>query len=129
MSAALTPVDMAKQYHAVTGEPAKFEPVPLDSVLEFFRTNPEMGGPGVAKEMEDMFKRVSNLALPRPTSQKLTPIDAYRSYINGIEPGTTCTGWMKPEDDHSFEDLGIKATTFEAWLERTGWRVGGAMVK
>lgn len=59
MSPALTPVEMAKQYQSITGEPAKFEPVPLDDVLNFFRTHPEMGGPGVAREMEDMFKSVS----------------------------------------------------------------------
>lgn len=59
MSPALTPVEMAKQYHGITGEPAKFEPVPLDDVLNFFKTHSEMGGPGVAREMEDMFKSVS----------------------------------------------------------------------
>ncbi|BGP33252.1 hypothetical protein JCM10296v2_005046 [Rhodotorula toruloides] len=103
MSPALTPVEMAKQYHGITGEPAKFEPVPLDDVLNSFKAHPEMGGPGVAKEMEDMF-----------------------NHINDIQPGTTCTGTMKPEDDLGFQDLGVKASTFEAWLERTGWRVGGA---
>ncbi|BGP71502.1 hypothetical protein NBRC10513v2_004878 [Rhodotorula toruloides] len=102
MDDVLTPVDMAKQYQAVTGEPAKFEPVSIEDFVNSVRTDPEMGGPEFAKEVED-----------------------WVNHINEIKPGTTCTGAMKPEDDHSFEDLGVKATTFDNWLKRTGWRVGG----
>ncbi|BGP33255.1 hypothetical protein JCM10296v2_005049 [Rhodotorula toruloides] len=102
MADVLTPVDMAKQYQAVTGEPAKFEPVAVEEFVDSVRTDPEMGGPEFAKEVED-----------------------WVHHINEIKPGTTCTGAMKPEDDHSFEDLGVKSLTFDTWLKRTGWRVGG----
>ncbi|BGP09258.1 hypothetical protein JCM10049v2_005120 [Rhodotorula toruloides] len=95
MDDVLTPVDMAKQYQTVTGEPAKFEPLAVEEYLDSVRTDPEMGGPEFAKEVED-----------------------WVHHINAIKPGTTCTG-------ATFQDLGVKATTFDNWLERTGWRVGG----
>ncbi|BGO92578.1 hypothetical protein NBRC10512_000500 [Rhodotorula toruloides] len=31
----------------------------------------------------------------------------------------------EPEEDKSFEDLGVKASSFKAFLERTGFRIGG----
>ncbi|BGP09256.1 hypothetical protein JCM10049v2_005118 [Rhodotorula toruloides] len=47
------------------------------------------------------------------------------SYVNELEPDSICHGTMRPEEDKSFEDLGVKASSFKAFLERTGFRIGG----
>ncbi|KAL7343449.1 translation initiation factor IF-2 [Rhodotorula toruloides] len=46
-------------------------------------------------------------------------------YVNELEPDSICHGTMRPEEDKSFEDLGVKASSFKAFLERTGFRIGG----
>lgn len=33
-----------------------------------------------------------------------------------------CYGTIKPEDDKSWEDLGVKASTFTEWMDRASWR-------
>jgi hypothetical protein len=32
-----------------------------------------------------------------------------------------CYGTMEPEEDTSWEDLGVRASSFEEWLERSHW--------
>ncbi|OJJ76722.1 hypothetical protein ASPBRDRAFT_72591 [Aspergillus brasiliensis CBS 101740] len=32
-----------------------------------------------------------------------------------------CYGTMDPQEDRSYADLGVRASTFEEWLERSGW--------
>lgn len=32
-----------------------------------------------------------------------------------------CYGALDPADDSSWNDLHVRASTFEEWLERTGW--------
>jgi hypothetical protein len=36
--------------------------------------------------------------------------------------GRIAYGGMNPEVDHSWEDLGVKATSLSDWIERTGFR-------
>lgn len=118
MDDVLTPVDMAKQYQTVTGEPAKFEPLAVEEYLDSVRTDPEMGGPEFAKEVEDWVQSVLRSSTLPCTRADASLRCCLLSHINAIKPGTTCTG-------ATFQDLGVKATTFDNWLERTGWRVGG----
>lgn len=33
-----------------------------------------------------------------------------------------CYGTMKPQEDCSWADLGVRASTFEEWLRRSGWQ-------
>lgn len=41
----------------------------------------------------------------------------------GIAPDErVCYGTMDREEDRSWEDLGVRASTFEDWLWRSGWR-------
>jgi hypothetical protein len=44
--------------------------------------------------------------------------------VNELEPESLCHGTMKPEEDKSFEDLGVQVSSFQAFVERTGFRVG-----
>lgn len=33
-----------------------------------------------------------------------------------------CYGTVRAEEDASWGDLGVRASTFEEWLERSGWQ-------
>ncbi|GAA5864836.1 hypothetical protein JCM8547_009246 [Rhodosporidiobolus lusitaniae] len=98
MSAPLTMPDLAQQYVAPTGEKATFDPLPLDEALGMTK---RMTGNDMTLEFGDMFR-----------------------FLDAVPPGTTAYGTLRPEEDTSFEDLGVKASTLAEFLERTGFRVG-----
>lgn len=50
-------------------------------------------------------------------------------YFEEIDSSKTCYGTMDPKDDTSLQDLGVKASTVEEWLARTGWRAPGYRAK
>lgn len=40
----------------------------------------------------------------------------------GVAPDErVCYGTMDPGEDRAWEDLGVRASTFEDWLWRSGW--------
>ncbi|EGU11344.1 translation initiation factor IF-2 [Rhodotorula toruloides ATCC 204091] len=86
--------EIAAQYEAVTGEKATVQANPVESA----------------------FTGVPEALLP-----SLTEVF---QYMNELGPDSICYGTMKPEEDESFEDLGVKASSFQAFIERTGFRVG-----
>ncbi|BGP25722.1 translation initiation factor IF-2 [Rhodotorula toruloides] len=86
---------IAAQYEAITGEKTTVQATEIDIALTGF---PEFLKPSLG----EMFR-----------------------FLNEIGPASICYGTMKPEDDKSFEDLGVKASSFQAFVERTGFRVGG----
>ncbi|GAA5889475.1 hypothetical protein JCM6882_007044 [Rhodosporidiobolus microsporus] len=92
-----TCVELAQEYEAATGEKAIFDPLPLDEALEL---SVEATGLDLRKAFGDMFR-----------------------YFDTVPAGTTCYGTMKLEDDDSFRDLGVKASTLTEYLGRTGFRV------
>ncbi|KAJ8293770.1 NmrA-like family domain-containing protein 1 [Rhodotorula toruloides] len=85
---------IAAQYEAVTGEKAIVQATPIDVA---FASAPE----ALLPSLTEVFQ-----------------------YMNEVEPESICHGTMKSEEDKSFEDLGVKASSFKAFLERTGFKVG-----
>ncbi|BGP17627.1 hypothetical protein JCM10213_001278 [Rhodosporidiobolus nylandii] len=47
--------------------------------------------------------------------------DAF-DYLDSTGLDTICYGTMRLSEDSSFSDLGVKATSFAAWLETSGWK-------
>ncbi|BGP01092.1 hypothetical protein NBRC10513v2_004895 [Rhodotorula toruloides] len=86
--------EIAAQYEAVTGEKATVQANPVESA----------------------FTGVPEALLP-----SLTEVF---HYMNELGPDSICYGTMKPEEDKSFEDLGVKASSLTEFVERTGFKVG-----
>ncbi|GAA5950482.1 hypothetical protein JCM21900_004821 [Sporobolomyces salmonicolor] len=86
---------IAAQYQQITGEKAIFDPLSMEKALELVSSRT---GLGMIKEFEEMFLW----------------LDA--------APGDKAAYGTMDEKDTSFEDLGVKASTFEEFLERSGWR-------
>ncbi|BGP33253.1 hypothetical protein JCM10296v2_005047 [Rhodotorula toruloides] len=86
--------DIAATYEAFTGEKATVQATPVEGALT---------------------------GVPEALLPYLTEVF---QYANELEPESICHGAMKPEQDKSFEDLGVKALSFRASVERTGFRVG-----
>ncbi|GAA6011649.1 hypothetical protein JCM10207_004195 [Rhodosporidiobolus poonsookiae] len=89
--------DFAATYAAKTGDKVVLEPVTRDEVAAALAGLP--GGEMIATAAFDMF-----------------------DYLDTTAPGTTCYGTMQASEDPTAADLGVKATSFEAWLEKTGWK-------
>ncbi|GAA5914766.1 hypothetical protein JCM5296_003859 [Sporobolomyces johnsonii] len=87
---------IAEQYQQLTGEKAIFDPLPMEKALDLVSSRT---GLGMTKEFEEMF-----LWLDEAPGDKA----AY--------------GTMDDKDNTSFEDLGVKASTFKEFLEGSGWR-------
>ncbi|GAA5889657.1 hypothetical protein JCM6882_007095 [Rhodosporidiobolus microsporus] len=87
--------DLATEYGELTGDEVVYEERVLDEV-------PEMTGwpTHVRESLGDLFK-----------------------WAEQRRPGKICYGSMAPEEDTSFEDLGVRASTMKEWLDRTGFRV------
>jgi hypothetical protein len=91
----ITMDDMASIFTRVTGQPAVHSPLSLD---EWASMTAKMLGPAYLEDVKQMMQWFSEA----PTAK-------------------ICYGSLDPEDDRSFEELGIAASTFEDWLKRTGW--------
>ncbi|GAA5955912.1 hypothetical protein JCM21900_003870 [Sporobolomyces salmonicolor] len=89
---------LAEEYHRVSGEKTKFAPLPRDKALDMVA---QFMGKGLVQDLGAMFEWLDNM-----------PADKI------------CCGTMEKKDDTSYEDLGVKASTLQQFMERTGWRVG-----
>lgn len=87
--------DFARIFHEKTGRRAIFEPISLD---EWGRTVAAAAGKGYEKDIREMMEWVA-----------VAPDER------------VCYGTMDVKDDRSWEELGLRASTFEEWMERSGW--------
>ena len=87
--------DFPQIFTAVTSQPAVHEPTTLE---EWRSSQLGAAGKGFAEDASQMMEWTA-----------VAPKDK-------IEFGT-----MDPNDDHSWEDLGVRATSFREWIENTGW--------
>ncbi|GAA5917812.1 hypothetical protein JCM5296_000854 [Sporobolomyces johnsonii] len=95
------PVSMAElveEYHRVSGEKTKFAPLPKEKTLEMVA---QFMGKEFVREMQEMFE-----------------------WMDDMPANKTCYGTMEKKDDTSYEDLGVKVSTLQQFMERTGWRIG-----
>ncbi|GAA6011837.1 hypothetical protein JCM10207_004261 [Rhodosporidiobolus poonsookiae] len=97
MAPGLTSAELAQEYHAATGEKVKVEPLTIEEAV---KQGGIVGKVDFSKAFSDMFE-----------------------YLDTVKPGTTAYGAMSTDDDESYVDLGIKASTLRDFLERTGFRV------
>ncbi|GAA6010589.1 hypothetical protein JCM11491_002985 [Sporobolomyces phaffii] len=88
--------ELAQIYHRVTGESIGIEPTPWPVIEQAIAS---LGGPVLARELIGMLK-----------------------YVDSVKPTVYSYGHGYIEDDTSFEDLGVKASTFEEYLERSKWK-------
>ncbi|GJN90129.1 hypothetical protein Rhopal_003128-T1 [Rhodotorula paludigena] len=98
-SKAQTLKQIAQTYEAITGDPSVWEPLTPEQRAAFLP-------PFLVSAIENMY-----------------------GYFEEIDSSKTCYGTMDPKDDTSFQDLGVKASTVEEWLARTGWRAPGFRAK
>ncbi|KAM7197263.1 NAD(P)-binding protein [Rhypophila sp. PSN 637] len=95
MSPRVTPQEMAETFTRVTGEPAIHSPA---SAEEFA----DLTAPFVGPAFKEDAKQMMQWAAIAPKSKV-----AY--------------GALDPQVDRSAEELGLVASSFEAWLQRSGW--------
>jgi len=87
--------EMAKVFERVTGQKAVFEPTTLD----------EWGAvvsAGMGKGFEEDARQMMEWTAVAPREK-------------------ICYGTMDPAEDTSWEDLGVKVSSFEEWIRRSGW--------
>lgn len=97
MSPLITPAEMAETFTRVTGQPAIHVP---NSPEKFGEMTAPFVGPAFKLDAQEMMEWAS-----------VTPADK------------VCFGAMDPQKmNESFEELGLKASTFEDWLRRSGWK-------
>ncbi|KAF4472334.1 cinnamoyl- reductase [Fusarium albosuccineum] len=94
LSPLITPEEMAETFTRVTGQPAVHDPI---SPEQFGEMTAPFVGPAFKKDAQQMMEWAS-----------VTPADK------------VCFGAM--DHDDSFEELGLRASTFEDWLRRSGWK-------
>jgi hypothetical protein len=88
--------EFATVFTNITSRKATFEPTPLE---QWGATIAAAAGKGYEEDMKQMMKWVS------------------------IAPDNKiCYGTIDPKDDQSWEDLGVKASTFAEWVERESWK-------
>ncbi|GAA5995836.1 uncharacterized protein JCM10292_004778 [Rhodotorula paludigena] len=88
-----TLAETANEYEQATGEKAIGEPLSMAEALE-----------GILVEQHEMWRQMYGWHDNKPV-------------------GTVCYGLFKPSEDRSWEDLGVKASSFDEFLNRTGFRV------
>ncbi|KAF4831723.1 NmrA-like family domain-containing protein 1 [Colletotrichum siamense] len=88
--------ELASVFSSMTGIPAHFESVGLE---DWTSTVVSVAGEGFKEDIRQMVQWVAH-----------APKDKI------------CYGTMNPVDDCSWEDLGVKASTFEEWILRSNWR-------
>ncbi|OJJ96531.1 hypothetical protein ASPACDRAFT_125172 [Aspergillus aculeatus ATCC 16872] len=95
LSSRVTPVEMIETFTRVTGLPAIHDPI---SAEEFGEMTAPFVGPAFKRDATEMMEWAAIL-----------PADKI------------CYGAFAEHEDHSFEELGLKASSFEEWLHRSGW--------
>ncbi|RFU81405.1 cinnamoyl- reductase [Trichoderma arundinaceum] len=95
MSPRTAAFDMAKTFTQVTGQPAIHNPI---SAEEFG----ELAVPFVGPAFKEDAKQMMEWAAVMPADK-------------------ICYGAMDTYEDDSFKTLGLKASSFEQWLRRSGW--------
>ncbi|KAL5042242.1 hypothetical protein BDW71DRAFT_148886 [Aspergillus fruticulosus] len=95
LSPRITTDDMVVTFTKVTGQPAIHDPI---SAEEFGEMTAPLVGPAFKQDAQDMMEWAA-----------VAPADMI------------CYGAFPEDQDHSFEELGLKASTFEEWLRRSGW--------
>ncbi|GAA5839396.1 hypothetical protein JCM9279_005926 [Rhodotorula babjevae] len=93
-----TPEKLAHEYHMATGEATRFDPLPLDEAVAMMVRGQE-DGKG-REEFTQMFQFIAD------------GVDGKASFSAGLD------------HDASLEDLGVRASTLQNFLERSGFRVG-----
>ncbi|GAA5908123.1 hypothetical protein JCM8208_003696 [Rhodotorula glutinis] len=93
-----TPKELAHDYHLATGEPTRFDPLPLDEAVAMMVRGQE-DGEG-REEFTQMFQFIAD------------GVDGKASFSAGLE------------HDASLEDLGVRGSDSRSFLERSGFRVG-----
>ncbi|KAF4452357.1 cinnamoyl-CoA reductase [Fusarium austroafricanum] len=97
MSQHITPEEMATIFTRVTGQPAIHDPI---SPSKFGELTAPFIGPAFQADAQQMMEWAS-----------IMPADK------------VCYGTMEAEKmDETFNDLGLKASTWEEWLRRSGWK-------
>lgn len=96
MSPRITPTEMAATFTRVTGQPAVHDPI---TPAVFGEMTAPFVGPALTEDAVQMMEWAG-----------MTPADKV-----GF-------GSMDPEEDDSFEVLGVRASTFEEYLRRSGWK-------
>ncbi|KAH6897466.1 hypothetical protein B0T10DRAFT_584198 [Thelonectria olida] len=87
--------EFAKVFSKVTSKPSRFESTTID---EWGSVVAATVGKGYEEDIRQMMQWIA-----------VAPNDKI------------CYGTMSPEDDTSWEDLGVRASTFEEWLARSKW--------
>ncbi|ETS79369.1 hypothetical protein PFICI_09222 [Pestalotiopsis fici W106-1] len=96
LSPRITADEMASTFTRVTGQPAVHVPNTAD---EFADMTAPFVGPAFREDAKQMMEWAA-----------VTPTDK------------VCFGAMDPQDDDSYEVLGVRASTFEDFLLRSGWK-------
>jgi hypothetical protein len=96
LSPQITANDMVKTFTRVTGQPAVHDPI---SVEKFAELTVPLVGPAFKEDAKEMMEWAA-----------VMPADKI------------CYGAFDADQDHSFKELGLSATSFESWLYRSGWR-------
>lgn len=96
LSPRITADEMASTFTRITGQPAVHEPITADQFAEM--TAP-LVGPAFKEDAKQMMEWAA-----------ITPADK------------VCFGAMDPAEDDSYDVLGVKASTFEEYLLRSGWK-------
>lgn len=115
----ITPVQLAEEYHRATGEETRVQRLSLEEAGELVKGSM---GESAAVELTEMFSYARRSLRPIST-RELTVLHTRRSWLAEVPEGTICSGAMKPEDDMSFADLGVKASSLSQFLKRTGFSV------
>jgi hypothetical protein len=95
LSARVTTDDMVAAFTKVTGQAAVHDPI---SAEKFGEMSAPFIGPAFKQDLQDMMEWAA-----------VTPADKI------------CYGALTEDQDRSFEELGLKASSFEEWLRRSGW--------
>ncbi|PYH48702.1 putative cinnamoyl-CoA reductase [Aspergillus saccharolyticus JOP 1030-1] len=95
LSSRVTPAEMVETFTKVTGQRAIHDPI---SAEEFGERTAPFVGPAFKRDATEMMEWAAIL-----------PADKI------------CYGAYAEDEDHSFEELGLKASSFEEWLHRSGW--------
>ncbi|GLB16080.1 hypothetical protein AtubIFM61612_005916 [Aspergillus tubingensis] len=88
--------DLPAIFSTVRYQPAIFDPISLD---DWGATVARTVGKGYEEDIRQMMEWIA-----------LAPDEKI------------CYGTMTPEEDCSWADLGVRASTFEEWLKRSGWQ-------
>ncbi|GAA5930048.1 NmrA/HSCARG family protein [Sporobolomyces koalae] len=96
-STPITCAELAETYAQVTGERAEVDPLTLDTVSQILTS---VAGQTFATALVDMLK-----------------------FLDSVDPSPYTYGPGYIEHDTSYEDLGVKASTLESFLKRTGYRL------